>query len=295
MIYSKDGTELTAVYSKNGNPLTAAYSKSGEQIFPDGHQGLIHLKVMTYNVGQWYIGNGDNVPADLDEVFFHLQNEMLHLNDTDILFIEEYWKIFSNTGRTAISLLQTWFPYIYEQGGTSGYYGRCICSKYPISNYTVHTYSDNANRYYDSCLVNVGETEITLIVTHLDAQSGDKRIAEATELCNFVKSLSGWFIIGGDFNTTIVSPFSEENAAVYNQFLNYGCSLANGGDFGILKTYRNGTDWGDASKALDNIICSPGITIESVSTDLTKTTDADVLATGKIDHIPLIAVAEIPR
>lgn len=287
-VYDKSGTLVSTLYDVGGNALTSAYEKNGNPVFPEDFS----LKVMTYNVGQWYIGSGDNVPSDLDASFYALQNEIIGNNDPDILFVEEYSKQFSKTGRTALSLLQQYYPYTHETDGTGayGYYlNRCVCSKYPISDYTVRTYSNDANRYFDSFKVNVYGTPIVCIITHLDAQSNDRRIVQATQLCNFVKTLNGLFIIGGDFNSTIFDPFSEANAAIYNQFIEYGCSIANGGRFGVLDTYCNGIDWENNAHAIDNIIVSPGITIDDVRTDLSKITNSAVLAAGKIDHTPLVA------
>lgn len=93
-----------------------------------------------------------------------------------------------------------------------------------------------------------------------------------------------------DLNSPLSQPFSEESASIYNQFLEYGCTIANAGAFGILNTVCGNTDWENRAYAIDNIICSPGITIESVKTDLTKTTDEIV---DTIDHIPLIATLTI--
>ena len=295
-VYDINGNALSQVYGIDGSPLLKAYAVDGTEIFPDEPPQPTQLRVMTYNVGQWYIGSGDNVPSNLDSAFYALQNGIIQRNDPDILFIEEYSKQFSKTGRTALSILQQYFPYIHEQDGTGsyGYYlNRCICSKHPIGSYVVRTYSNDVNRYYDSCVVTVDGVQITLVVTHFDAFDSSKRIVQATELFNFVKTINGGFIIGGDFNNSLKDPFSEENAAIYNQFLNYGCNIANAGNFGIFKTACGNTDWENSSSAIDNIICSSGITITDVWTDLTKITNADVLAAGKIDHIPLIAEMEL--
>lgn len=290
-VYDKDGNILQTVYDKSGQSLTAAYSADGSQIFPDGP---ISLRVCTYNVGGWYIGSGTNVPADKDAAFYALQNGILSDINADILCIEEYWSVFSKTNRTAESLLSQYYPYIRSAGGTTTYYGRAICSKYPITSYVSHYYTNETSRYYDVATINVSGTTVYVVVTHLSANNIPNRIAQAVELYNFIVA-QGWekYMVFGDFNSPLHDPFSEQNTGVYQQFLDDGCKIANAGAFGILNTACNSADWATEAFAIDNIICSDGITIESVATNLTKTTDANVLATGKIDHIPLYADIEL--
>ena len=285
MIYDVNGNALSAVYDVDGNSLPLAYDKDGNTIFQSG------LKVCTYNVGGWYIGSGTNVPAAEDSAYYALQNGMIADIDADILCLEEYWTNFSPS-RTAASMLSQYYQYIETAGGSTQYMGRAICSKYPIVSYTQLTYTGET-RYYDCAEINIDGVSTRVFVTHLHPSDPPTKIAEATELCNYIKA-QGYerFIICGDFNSTLYDPFSETNAAIYNQFINEGCTLANDGAFGILPTACNSADWANDKFAIDNIICSSGFTIESVATDLTKTTNATVLADGKIDHVPFYAVIE---
>lgn len=288
MIYDKNGNQLQTVYGKDGQPLSAAYSKDGTQIYPDGP---ITLKVMTYNVGQWYYGSGDNVPADKDAAYYALQNGMIQAHNPDVLCIQEYWKVFSKTGRTALSMLQQYFPYIHEQGGNSGYFGRCICSKYPISNYTVRTYANESNRYYDSCTITVNGVPITFTNTHLDVNSQDKRDEEIVELIAYLQTQQR-FIACGDYNTAIMYADKTRPAYIKNikPYLDAGFHVANCDDFGFLYTASD-MPTGTWNGCLDNIITSPNMTFTSVEVDETKRTDG---LTENIDHMPLIAVIEIP-
>lgn len=276
MIYSEGGTQLFSAYDKSGVSLQSAYDVDGDLVFSSG------LKAMTYNCGQWYIGGGDNVPADKDAAYYALQNSMVQNANADVLFINEYWKVMSKTGRTALSMLQQYFPYIHEQGGNSGYFGRCICSKYPISQYTVRSYSNEANRYYDSCVISVDGVEITLVVTHLATDS--KRNTQITELITFLSELNR-FICAGDFNPVTISNGATTEAEDYTNIivplLNAGFHCANcSTDF--MYTY-NDDAW---NGCLDNIVTSSNIQIESAYVDTTKLTDSIV---DKVDHMPLIA------
>lgn len=286
-IYDKNGNICSRAYDVQGDEIANAYDVEGTHIWT---RSPITLKVMTYNVGGWYIGDGTNVPANKDTQYYNLQNAIIGAQDADILCIEEYWTNFSSN-RTAQSLLSQYYPYIEEHNGNDMYFGRAICSKYPIVNYTPHVYDGDASgRYYDMATINVGGILLDVIVTHLTYGS-DAQIAQATELFDYSQTLENQFIICGDFNSTIRNPFSERNAAIYNQFLNAGDTLANGTEFGILPTACNSDDWENDKFAIDQIIASPTITIDNVWTDLTKTTDQ--IQDGKIDHIPLIAEVTI--
>lgn len=286
MIYDVNGNALTDAYDVNGNALAQAYDIDGNPLLD------LTLKVMTYNVGQWYIGNGSVVPTAKDAQYYALQNAIIGGQDADIITMQEYTKQFSGTGRTAKSLLEQYYPYIHEESGTSNYFGRAIASKYPIVSYTPHIYADDANgRYYDMAVIQIGSRQIDVIVTHLHPSDQSEKIRTAKILFDYAQTLPNPYIIGGDFNSTLKDPFSEVNAAIYNQFLNAGDTIANDGAFGILPTACNSDNWSTEAFAIDNIICSSGITIDAVWTDQTKLTDS--IQEGKIDHIPLIAEVTI--
>lgn len=281
-VYNKGGVLLSSIYTDGGYEAYRAYDVNGDEVFRGG------LKVCTYNVGGWYIGSGTNVPATKDAVFYDLQNSIIFSIDADVLVLEEFWTQFSQSGRTAASLLSQYYPYIQTADGSATYTGRAICSKYPISSYTQHTFSGET-RYYDEAVITIDGNTIYFFVTHLHPSDLTIRAAEATELCNYVKTLTDDFIIGGDFNNIIRNPLSESNEAIYRQFLDYGCSMANGGSLGILDTACNSADWANDKFAIDNILVSDGFSIETIGTDLTKITDPDVLAAEKIDHVPFYA------
>ena len=291
-VYDINGDSLQAVYGLNGSALSHAYDIDGTEIFPDEPPTPPQLRFMQYNVGGWYIGSGTNVPSAKDSAFYALQNGIISTQDADILCIEEYWDTFSGAGRTALSMLQQYYPYIQSTQGNTQYWGRCICSKYPIASITHHTFQGDS-RGYDEAVINVNGENILVVCALLNPTDNSLKASEATEIFNTVSAFNGRYVICGDFNSTIKDPFSETNHAIYDQFLNADCTLANGGAFGIKSTYSNQSDWSESNSPIDNIICSDGITITDVWTDLTKTTNADVLAAGKIDHIPLIAEVEL--
>ena len=289
-IYDVDGAELFSAYSVNGNNVSILFNVDGEEIFPST------LKVGTYNVGSWYDGSHDNVPSAKDAEYYALQTEILQKNNFDILVLEEYTKQFSKTGRTAKSVLDPFFPYIREQGGdvVTNTYGRCICSKYPISNYTVRNYSSGTSNYFDSCNVTVGNVVFTVFVTHLHWSNTYPDSTREAQVAQLISTASQYqnVIIGGDFNTGISKNHTdEENKERYDDFVkpfvDNGFNSANFSDFGDFVTCidSNSTEY-----YLDNIYTSSNISITDSYVDETKKND---LLNDTIDHMPLVAIVEV--
>jgi endonuclease/exonuclease/phosphatase family metal-dependent hydrolase len=287
MIYNKDINALETAYWRNGELLQYAYDKDRTVVYSAESPVL---KVMSYNVGQWYIGGGDNVPSAKDAGYYALQNGMIERADADILCINEYWDTFSKTGRTALSMLSQYYPYIQTQGGASGYYGRAICSKYPLTDYAHHSYANESARYYDSVTMMLNSIPITVVVTHLATDS--KRIAQITELINYLKQLDR-FICCGDYNTLTIRGAVTTEAQDYTDIivplLAEGFHLANCADEGFLITYSD-SPTGTYVGCLDNIVTSENISVLLASVDETKLTDS---ITDRVDHMPLMATVQL--
>lgn len=298
MVFDINSNTMRAVYDFGGQSLHYAYDLYGDVVFSGDP---VTIKVMTYNVGQWYEGRGSNVPADEDAVYYALQNGMIADNLPDILCIEEYWKIFSQTGRTALSMLQQYFPYIHEQGGDSGYFGRCVCSKYPILGYVVNTYSNEPQRYYDNCTVLVNGRRLSVVVTHLGLTPEDRE-PQIAELVAYLSGLRA-FVCCGDYNT----PYSwhstpiPETLAELDPFSDAGLKLSNCGDIGFYVTSCGDTidqETGEVPDGvwrawIDNISTSDNLTPTSAYVDRSK---IDALLAGTIthiDHMPFIAEIEM--
>lgn len=285
-VYSKNGDVLQSVYSKDGHSLTAAYSKSGAQIFPDGP---ISLKVMSYNVGGWYIGSGTNVPAEKKDLYYALQTGMIEDNNPDVLVIQEYLANFSADGTSALTMLQGLFPYVHVI--TSGtYFGRAICSKYPITNYVERSYTAEPNRYFDSCTITVNGTPITFVNTHLGLTQANLT-AEIQQLIPYLQTLTR-FVACGDYNTGITPTSANVESTEYinnvKPFIDAGFNTANFGNFGFLLTCVDRNN--QTHYYLDNIYTSGNISVSDAYVDDTKLSD---LIDDPIDHMPLIADIEL--
>ena len=291
MIYDITGNALASAYDIDGQSLSEAYDIDGNEVW----SSTPILKVMTYNVGQWYIGDGNIVPTAKDSEYYNLQNGIIQRADADILFINEYRDSFSST-RTAQSLLSQYFPYIEARNGTSGYMGRAICSKYPLSNYTTHNFtSGTTTYYYDSANITVNGKNITLVVLHLMVNPEADRYLQAQELCNYLKTLDT-FIAGGDYNTGMSPDYGTDNnestayAHYVKLFTDEGFHTANFGSSGFLVTCNDGVDGSGIDWDIDNIITSADINILSAYVDTAKLTDG---IHEKTDHMPLIATVQI--
>lgn len=290
MIYSIDGNPLSSVYGIDGSELERAYNINGDQIYQKSPQ---RLKVMTYNVGQWYTGTGVTVPADKDAEYFALQSGMFATNDVDVLCMQEYTTQFSKLPRTAESVLEPYFPYRNcRQASSSMYYGRGICSKYEITDYTVNTYTDNQNRYYDKAYITVGGKRIAIITTHFDPKSFTNRKAEVAQLIAYISN-EEYFICCGDYNVLSIKTNSEtplteteDYIEIVTPLLEAGFHCANWSDHGFIPTIGTTVPLG----CFDGIVTSANIDIIDAYNDASKTESAFVETT---DHIPLIAELSI--
>lgn len=283
-IYDKDASSLLLAYNKGGTAIETAYDIDGSVVYT--RTPPLGIKVMSYNVGGWYIGSGTNVPSDLDATYYALQNGMLADNDPDILCLQEYWTNFSPT-RTAESMLSQYFPYIQTRNGLTSYFGRAICSKYPITNYTTHSFASESQRYYDSCTITINNVEYTVVTTHFGLTLANREL-QITELLNYLSTLDK-FIVCGDFNTNdCFNTSGEDYTNIISPILSADYNIANcyGNQSTFKVTYSELPNNDTHNLVLDNIITSSDLAIRSVSVDTTKLTDG---INEKVDHMPLIA------
>lgn len=279
-IYNINGNQINSAYDRSQS-VQVAYDINGNIVF----QSITSLKVMSYNVGGWYIGSGENVPTAKKDLYYALQTGMIEDNDPDILIIQEYLANFSADGTSALTMLQSLFPYVHTK--TSGtYYGRAICSKYPITNYTERQFTQETSRYFDSCTITVNNIPITVVNTHLGLTQAN-RTPEITQLIAYLNTLDT-FVLGGDFNTGIVESSASTSSESYinnvKPFVDEGFNTANFGDFGFMVTCVDRTN--NTPYYLDNIYTSSDISITDAYVDTTKLTD---LIDDPIDHMPIIA------
>ena len=285
-VYNKSGNAIQTVYDVDGIGVSNCYDINGIPLLVP-----LSVKVMTYNVGGWYCGTGTNVPANKKEDMYALQTGMIEDNDPDILIIQEYLADFSADGTSALTMLQGLFPYVHTK--TSGtYYGRAICSKYPITDYTEHYYTNDSNRYYDSCTITINGIPITVLDTHL-ATTTEGRGAQITQLINYLSGLNR-FVCGGDYNTPYVeSGFDFDNSEL-QPFFTAGINLANCSTLGYFITNSNNptspTNW---KGCIDNICSSQNMIPVSAYVDESKLTAYGDGLIERVDHMPFIATYQV--
>lgn len=283
MIYGINGDALQSVYDVGGDVLTEAYDVAGNQV--DAAEGdRDYFVCMTYNVGQWYCGYGTVMPEEQDAIYYPLQNGILSKHKPDLLCCQEYGVRFSPV-RTTASMLDQYFDYTGYGGSGDGFLSMAICSKYSLTNYVRHTFSDES-RYYDSAIMTVDGRDVLVITTHLSL-TAENRALEVEQLLEFLAD-KGSFILCGDFNSEgATETGTEEWVSVIKPFLDAGYHVANCTDrYGFLDTYSGDTSIKISPLKLDNIITSADITIRKVLVDQSKTND---LVLDKIDHMPLVA------
>lgn len=312
-IYNISGAALSSCYDVDGDALSAAYDKNGSAIFSGGP---VTLKVMTYNVGQWYLGSGVVVPASLDSVFYNLHSGTFQRNDVDICGIEEYTDQFSEKPRQASEVIAPFFNYTSLKNYSSNpYYGHGFAAKYPLSNFVENAYSVGTNYFYKAD-ISVGGKTIALVVTHLSTQTA-QRIEQIPALLQYLDSLYAPngangakvpVICFGDFNMDLPSYPDEKELYYASSF-----SMVNQAGFDgsaevvpkDVSTYeghftRFYSTMAATGLGLDNILFSPNIVLVSAYVDTAKQDAADQSifinpATGdpKPDHMPLIATLRI--
>ena len=260
------------------------------------------LRVMTYNVGGWYMGEDEqNVPAEKVDEYRTLQRTILSNQQPDVVGIQEYWYYFDQDNTiTAEDIIGKYFVDICTFDVHSKHYGKAIASKvFPLEDYKhyrFNVYIDHptyGNTYYygfERAYVNVNGKRICIINTWLDSNDRywDNRKEEVAQLLDYIAT-EPYFVLMGDFNVDCPNGVDEDHYIDFiKPFVDAGYNVCNNairnGAFIHIPTYyrRNGT-----SEALDQIITSSNITVENVFIDRTKLDDQ--ITEDKIDHVPFIA------
>ena len=285
IIFDFKGKIIPEVYNDVGVEIATAYTTDGVALPASG----FIIKVMEYNVGQWYTGNHVYVPVEKYDSYRNLQEGMISNADADIAFLCEYSTDF-NVGHSAKSMLEDYFPYIieytkpYVDGQNINGWQFAICSKYPLSSFEYHKYANNQTPYYASCGMVVNGVPIRLVITHLDWDQAELRAEETSILLDYLDQFPN-FILAGDFNILASSTATTDFKNVIQPMLDKGYQVANANGDRFLPTYNNGWDG-----YLDNIVASDNMSLSNVYVDQTKKNDA---IDDKIDHMPLLATITV--
>ena len=282
MIYKVDGTPRGSAWDASGQLLGVAYDIDENQVLADP----VDMVVMTYNVGQWYIGSGSNVPSEKYAGYSTLQQSIISEYSPDIVGFQEYYDPFSS-GYTVESVIGDYFT-AHVNNATTGYSAKAIYTNgYAIGNYQAISFITGSSQCYIKGSITVGGRTVWLINAHLATSSQEtNKVAQAAELCAAVSTLD-YFIIFADFNTICKSVNDTEYTTIMKQFIDAGFNSANCSEqHGFIDTWTGGTTITDTWYPCDQIITSANISINSVVADHTKVED---LIDETIDHVPLVA------
>lgn len=281
-IYDKSGSAIGAAYGANGNTLLQAYDIYGNPLLSSGTP----LTIMTYNVGQWYIGNGNRVPTAQKSEYYALQYGTFENNPVDVLFLQEYLNSWCVDGSLASEFLSPFYDN-QEITNPQGYVGHSICTaNIALSNYVSHNFTTNKGNYptFESAEIIVDGKTITIINTHND-YSLSYQAQEVTDLLSFLADLD-YFILAGDFNIDLSTQntASDQYQNSVKRFLDAGYNVGNCAVDWIPTYFGSSSPTG--GKFTDQIVTSANIEIVNLYTYTEKLTDS---ISDRIDHIPLIA------
>lgn len=226
----------------------------------------VHLKVCSYNVGMYSNGIAADTPeADALENM----SGFLGANNFDILGIQEGRSYVNGTNADET----VYNDYFISQ---KSLLNNCaIKSQFVLKDTGEGTFTAGSRKYVYATAI-IGNKEVFIINVHLALTATD-RASNYTELLALLKPHE-YFIAFGDFNAAIDynTGVEEQTQAEYNNLINAGYTVANGGRWGLLTTI------GTQTKYPDNICVSGNIKMITLKT-------ADVYATMNSDHIPIIA------
>ena len=279
MIYSADGTASNNAYGIEGNALIRAYDLNGGQLLGD------RLTVMTFNVQDY---DGINSQLSMLQAIFNRY-------DTDIIGFQEFCR--DGVVPTVASNALVNYPYLQL---TNHVNYNAVASKFALSDWTIADYETQdpydvdtrkETRTYMRGYFTIGEKRIAFFNTHLCVTNSAPRYAQMAELFALAEQ-EEYCVITGDFNST-EKPMSASASDYINQyklFVDAGYNLANNSPVaGFTNTHSSETSVANLSaltSALDSIIVSGNIDIDSVTFDRTKL----LYQNGqKFDHIPVIA------
>lgn len=295
-VYNGAGSPILSVYNSSGNIIQTAYNSNGDIVYSGGSENF--LRICTYNVGQWYIGNSYPIPTDFKTTYADLQTTIFNHIQPDVCFMQEATTLFCEDGALAETFLSTWLDNVEITRGSIGYQAHMLATNgIEIEDYQALPFINAVGNYpgYETAYITVNGKRIFLVNTHISTNQEYQELqcAEMLELISDKES----FILCGDFNTVIYSDKTQEDwTNCIKPFADAGYNLANGGKFGVFPTYWRTSDPNPSdgyTPATDMIITSSDIEIVNVYTDSTKL--FDTVTKDKIDHIPLVAEVRLTQ
>lgn len=284
MVYNITGQTVTP-FLMSGTVTSAAYNVSGFQVYPDSFQ----LTVMTFNEQGWSGINNQ----------LAMQRQIFSTYSADIIGFQEFCSngVIPTIARNAL----TDYPNI-QLTNHKNY--NAMASKATLTDWTIADYQTQdqydidtwgETRTYMRGYLTMHGKRIAVFNTHLCVHNQAPRYAQAAELFALAQQ-EEYCIITGDFNST-EAPLGVASSDYINEFkpfVDAGYHLANNSpEAGFTNTHSSATyvpALADLTSALDSIIVSGNITIDSVVFDPTKLSYQN---NQKFDHIPVIATLTV--
>ncbi len=238
------------------------------------------LKVMTYNIGRYSYGvspyylntDYDTKVANYKKFFAEQKCDVIGIQENNI-----YLDALSSGSVTANSLYSYLYPWFADEGN-----GVSLKSKFPMYNQGTGTFTASSRTYVYGTL-DVNGREIFIMSVHLTPNAGESqdtlRAQERAEILSIVADKE-YFIVFGDYNA--------QSTSDYDDFVNAGCHIANGGYLPFEWTYSYTPEDFSAEtpsaniRYLDNIVTSKNIIIDFSER-------LNVYADLSSDHIPFVA------
>lgn len=286
-VYYKNGSQCVP-YLNNSFPCPFCCDESGNIVYTQSQSNTV--KIMTYNVGQWYTGTGVRVPTAQKAEYLALQKNIFDTNNPDIILMQEYLNSWCEDDSPVSDLLAD-FSTVKYVTNPQGYIGHAMYSKnIGLSNYVSHTLNGNSGNYptFETALTAINGKIVNIINTHNNYRPQYQQ-PEITQILSVVSDME-YFILCGDFNVNLSTESTTDEQYTINikPFIDAGYNVCNCSEEWI-PTYF-GTSSATGGKFTDNIITSSNIEIVDLYADTSKLTDG---ITDKIDHLPLIATLRV--
>lgn len=225
------------------------------------------LKLMTFNVGQWYNGI-QRCPDNLISTHKNLYKQLIAKYQPDVIFTQEAPQ-YMNEGNTEVA--KDFFGNRYNFfEGTFDWLGKQFVTNYNIFDTTETAFSNE--RSYVKAYTYINGVKVALYNTHLSL-TADLRAVQMNEILADMRT-EEYVILGADTNVSTIGELQP--------FINAGFKLGNCGVLGELNTLAGGEGYA----VVDNIIVSENIT-------LCKAEVEGELFESLKDHRPFILTVEV--
>lgn len=238
------------------------------------YERIEYMRVCTFNVGLWHDGNTKQPDATASAFAKSWRRFLGEMNPEVMAMLEAPSTINQSNTVNARDLYGFKLPFQYRDADGNST-GRLSVAKNSMLNPTSITFESGSGRPCFSFDYQVGDKMVHFVVVHL---SIEHTYGDTDPRQKDLKEIKGWLdnaVTHGE-SWVVMGDFNIYNMSELDRFADY--NVANGGIFGEFATWPNVSEsW--PNPAIDNIITTPGISIQNVFI-------ADVSLS---DHKPFVA------